>query len=153
MELEAKAAGTDVQADGTAVTKFDATQYELLDFATMTVLDASRTQPMMYNGQPVTIDVWGPGSAEGVKQQHNENRTTALRTQAMFRGKQTMPSGAEQDRDRVVKGVAITKSVNNFPYEGGPTAIYRNPRFVYILNQLIDFYNDTSNFARPSTEN
>lgn len=151
-QLEAKAAGTEVQADGTAVTKFDATPYEMLDFATLTVLNVARTEVMTHNGQPVTIDVWSPGSKQGVTYQHAANRASALKTAALFRGRMPAPKGDEQDNERVAKLVAITKEVHNFPYEGGVRAMYANP-LLTIADQVDEFYNDKANFSKPSTAN
>lgn len=151
-ELEAKVVGTEQQSDGTKVVKFDASQYEMLDFAPMNVLDVSQTRPMLHNGQPVIIDVWSPGSKEGVKYQHAANRASALKTAALFRGRMPQPTGAEQDKEKVDKLVAITKEVHNFPYEGGVRAMYANP-LLTIGDQVDAFYNDKANFAKPSTEN
>lgn len=148
MEIEAtKVSETRV---GDEVAKaFDASPYELLDTAILNVQDASGLEDLMIGGAPVTIEIYGPGSAEAVKMQHSSGRKIALRTAAMFRGK--VPNSADTDLERVDKLVAITKTVNNFPYPNGARGIYSNPKLCYIADQVEAFFNDKSNFSKPSS--
>ena len=129
----------------------DFSAYELDDIATLTVQDASGFEDMLYNGLPVTIDIYGPGSAQAVKMLHASGRKAALRTTALIRGKVSQKAGEEADEERVDKLVAITKAINNFPYPGGPRGVYANPKLVYIADQVDTFFNDKSNFKRAST--
>jgi hypothetical protein len=138
---------------GEVVKVFDATPWELLDSATLHVLGSNGIDALVINGKEVTIEVFGPGSQEAVKMQHASGRKIALRQMAILRGKLSPNAAAEADAERAEKLAAITKAVNNFPYAGGPRAMYANPKLCYIADQVEAFYNDKSNFSPPSSTN
>lgn len=139
----------------TAVAAFDAKPYELEDSAVLIVQDASGTEDMIgADGKnPVTIQVFGPGSKQGVRAQHVGGRHAALRMAAMVRGKVSKSAAQEAEDERIEKLAMITGEVTNFPYDGGPAAMYANPKLCYVAKQVEDFFGDNANFAKPSSAN
>lgn len=132
---------------------FDVSQYELDDTATLEVQDASGTNDLMVDGQPVTIEVYGPGSKQGVRAMNLGSRNSALRMAGALRGKVSKNAVEEAEQEEVEKLVLITAAINNFPIEGGAQALYSNPRLRYIADQVDAFFNNKANFSKPSTTN
>jgi hypothetical protein len=99
-------------------------------------------KPLMYEGNQVTIDVYGPGSIQHIK------ATEFIQNEATKR--LLIAAGntdVKEDPDADVKYLlAITRSINNFPYEGGAKAIYSEPRLNYIANQVRAYVGRAGNF-------
>ena len=143
-----------IEAQQTGVATFDATPYELNDTAVLHVVDAGGMDPLVGpDGEEVTIEIYGPGSAQAVKMAHQSGRKAALRTAALIRGKVSQNAGSEADDERVDKLVAITAAVNHFPHQGGARGMYANPKLCYIADQVDAFFNDKTNFSKGSSGN
>ncbi|SFI31482.1 hypothetical protein [Nitrosomonas sp. Nm34] len=99
-------------------------------------------KPMMYEGKQVTVDVYGPGSLQHIK------ATEFIQNEATKRI--LIAAGntdVKEDPDADVKYLlAITRSINNFPYEGGAKAIYSEPRLNYIAHQVRAYVGRAGNF-------
>ena len=105
------------------------------------------------DGKPVTIELYGSGSRQAVKALHRAGQQAALRMQALVRGKVPKDAAQAADREMVEKLVACTRTINNFPIEGGPEALYSNPKLGYITRQVVRFLDDDANFSPASTTN
>lgn len=137
-----------------AADAFDTSSFELEDFGTLHVMNARGDSPLLYQGSPVTIELYGPGSDQAVQAERRAGVSTQKRITDMMRGKAPDPKAAEKsEHEMVEKLVARTRAVNNFPVPGGARAIYANPRLNYITRQAITFMNDDANFSKASSEN
>lgn len=131
---------------------FDISQFELEEVATLTVQNAAGTGDLLYNGAPVTIEVYGSGSRQAVQAAHRAGQAAQLRLHQVMRGKIDPKAAEKADEEMVEKLVACTRSVINFPIPGGARAIYENPKLGYITKQVVRFLEDDANFAKaPST--
>jgi hypothetical protein len=99
-------------------------------------------KPLIVDGNQVTIDVYGPGSIQHIK------ATEFIRNEATKR--LLIAAGnrdAKEDPDADLKYLlAVTQSINHFPFEGGARAIYSEPRLSYIANQVREYVGKESNF-------
>jgi hypothetical protein len=129
---------------------FDLSAFESAEFATL-VVKAVNGQPLLNNGQPVTIEVWGPGS-EVAAAAHSEYET-ALQA-AAFAGLRADPGEAKPDTASLLprKLAAVTKAIHNFPVPGGAAALYSNKKLAYITRQVQRFCDDWANFPPASTQ-
>ena len=130
---------------------FDVSKYELEDTAVLTLKTARGDDDLIGEDgvSPVTIEVYSPGSPQGVKALHKSGRATQLRVYRSMRGEFDPKDAENADRESAEKLVAFTKAVNNFPLT--PAQIYGNPRLCYINRQLEDFINKLGNFSKGST--
>lgn len=105
--------------------------------------------PMLYNGQPVAVNLYGPSTAQHVAAREKAEREATKRVFAnMAKGSKKKD---EPDTDADAKFLcAITASFENFPYPGGAEAIYRQPRLKYINNQVNAHLADLGNFFKKS---
>lgn len=133
----------------TAVAKVDLSAYEMLEFATLTVQDASGQEDMLYEGKPVQIVLFSQGSKEGVRASHKAAQLSHLRQMGMVRGKIDKNIGEATDKEEVDRLVAMTKEIINFPVT--PKELYSNTLLLYITKQAQRFIADDANFAKPST--
>jgi hypothetical protein len=105
-------------------------------------------KPLMFEGNQVTIDVYGPGSIQHIK------ATEFIQNEATKRI--LIAAGntdVKEDPDADVKYLlAITRSINHFPYEGGAKAIYSEPRLNYIANQVRAYVGKAGNFFEDAGE-
>jgi hypothetical protein len=130
---------------------FDISRFEIEDVATLTVKDVHGTSDLIgADGEnPVTIELYSPGSVQGIKALHRAGMATATRLQSMARGKLDKKSAEIADKEAVDKLVGFTHKINNFPI--APEALYSNPKVGYITKQVADFISDEANFSKPST--
>ena len=129
---------------------FDISRFEAADTATLQVLDQKKA-PLLADGKPVMIVLYGPGSAEYVKAQSRLDSAQATRTIATLRGKPLKDSIDEQRRQQAEKLAACTHSIQNFPV--APLDLYLNPKLGYITSQVIEFVEDWANFTPGSATN
>lgn len=129
---------------------FDVTQFEIEETAVLSVQNVHGTDDLMVDGQPVTIELYSPGSKQGVRALHKAGQQAQLRLQGIMRGKTSKTAADETDREQVEKLVTFTKAINNFPIEGGAEALYSNPKLGYIRKQVEDFLGEPANFSKPS---
>lgn len=149
MELDAEKTGV-ANIGGEMVAQFDVSAFELEDTAVLDVQNLNRTGDLLYNGKPVRITVYGPGSKQGVKAMHKLGLQAQLRLKATFAGKLDKNAAQQADEELSAKLVAITASIENFPIVGGAAALYANPKLIDIANQVNEFFGILANFAKGS---
>lgn len=130
---------------------FDLSQFEVAEVGTLDVLNP-KEEPLLHNGQPVRIHLYGPGSPQYVRAQAKADAASQQRTFASLRGKVSKTAVDDQREDLIVKLVACTAQIENFPIPGGAEALYRNAKLGYILNQVVKFLDDWANFQQPSSK-
>ncbi len=128
----------------------DVSAFELRDTAVLTVQNLQRTDDLLYNGKPVKITVYSPGSTQGVRALHKIGMAAQIRLRATFQGKVDKDGGKQADEERVAKLVAITESIENFPGTD-PRKIYSNPKLLDIADQVDEFFAGKANFSKAST--
>lgn len=109
-------------------------------------------EPMLYNGQPVAVNLHGPCTDQYVAAMHKKEREATKRVVATMtqRGKKAVDA-VDTDADAQFL-CAVTASFENFPFPGGAEAIYREPRLKYINNQVASHLNDLGNFFKSSAQ-
>lgn len=128
---------------------FDLSKYETAETGILEVLNEKDEPLIGPNGQPVTIEMYGPGSEVAIKAQAKVDQATTARTFAAVRGKLPKDAAGENRKLQAEKLAACTKAINNFPVD--PLALYSNPRLGYITAQVAKFQDDWSNFPAAST--
>src|SRR5207253_10885564 len=101
--------------------EFDVASYEIADTATLTVRNA-RLDDILIGADrenPVTIELYSPGSPQGIRALHKASRSAQLRTYRALRGETSQNDADDAERDNVAKLTAFTKAINNFPVPGG----------------------------------
>lgn len=137
---------------GEALPAFDLSLFEAAETGTLEVLDM-RGDPLLYNGQPVTIELYGPGSSVYAKAQAKTEQASQARVFAAMRGgKAAKDSADETRRANIEKLVACTKAINNFPIAGGAQTLYENRKLGYITNQVSGFLEDWGRFLSPAAK-
>ena len=139
----------------TAKQVFDIAAFEVADTATFE-LENQKGEPLLYQGCPVTVELYGPGSAQYARAQAKINAASQARAMAVLRGKQGKDGEADMAESRKLSAerlAACTKALHNFPVPGGPLAVYSNPKLGYITNQVAKLIDDWANFPSASTTN
>lgn len=128
----------------------------LADFASFMLEETSSVElvlpngePMLFNGQPVIVHVYGPATEQHKKASAEQEREAAAR---VFRAmNKPGKKGEKDDPDADAKFLtAVTARFENFPFPGGPAAIYRNPRLLYVHNQVNAHLSNLGNFFEAS---
>lgn len=137
----------------TAPTEFDA--FFLATTAHL-VLDTPDGEPMLFNGQPVAVNLYSPATPEFVAAQTKREREVTQRVVSAMADKnknKSKKTDATDDADADAKFLcAVTAGFENFPFPGGAEAIYREPRLKYINNQVNRHLSDLGNFfGAPKT--
>lgn len=130
---------------------FDLSAFEASDTALMQVLDL-KNEPIVIDGKPFTITLFGPGSNEYARAQAKLDEALSTRSFAALRGKPVKESAEDSRRMVSEKLAACTKAINNFPIDGGALALYSNPKLGYITNQVSRFIEDWANFTGGSAK-
>jgi hypothetical protein len=125
--------------------------YELEDVGVLVVQNLARTDDLLYNGKPVKITVYSPGTPEGIRANHRAAMAATLRMKNMMSGKVDKNAAIQFDEERIAKVIAITASIENFPTTN-PKALYSNPKLIDIALQVDEFFTDRSNFSKVSTK-
>lgn len=134
------------------MSKFDLSQFELSETATLTVLNP-RGEELTYNGNPVKITLYGAGSKEYVAAKYKfDNANTAL-MRAMLSNKQVKNAAEETAKNTAEFLAACTANIDNFPIDGGALAIYSNPKLKYITDQVDKFLGESENFMPSLSAN
>ena len=105
-------------------------------------------KPLMHNGKPVEIEMYGPGSEQAAAAQSEFD--TAVRNAAL----QAMKvEGQKVDTAPLIakKLAGVTKAVINFPIPGGAVALYSNKKLGYITAQADRYHSDWANFPPACT--
>lgn len=113
-------------------------------------IDLPNGEPMLYEGKQVAVNVYGPATdvyAKAKDAMDKEVQKRAFRTMGA-----KLKKGDDEDKDADVKFlVAVTDSVENFPFPGGAGAIYRELRLKYVADQVRGHLSDLGNFfGKPS---
>lgn len=124
----------------------DFTSYFLTD-ATAVDIDLPNGEPMLYEGKPVRVHVFGPASAPYAKAQEIMQREATKRVLNGLSGKSKKQEKEDPEADAKFL-IAITESIENFPFPGGIDAIYRDARLKYVNDQVRNFVNDSANFFK-----
>jgi hypothetical protein len=114
----------------------------------LTVQNATDTGPLLgVDGQPVTIELWGPGSETYVREQTNIDRSNQERMmKSIGKGAGAKVDSYVDTRAVAVKKlIACTRSISpNFPVSAD--ALYTNVKLGYITAQASKFMEDWGNF-------
>lgn len=140
-----------MEPNTSAAPAFDVADYEIADTAILTVKNM-RGDDLLIGADkvnPVTIELYSPGSPQGVKALHKSGRQAQLRTFRTIRGEFDPNDAAQAENEHVEKLVAFTRTVNNFPMP--VDAIYRNSKLGYITKQVDEFINKYASFSKGSS--
>lgn len=129
---------------------FNVAQFEAAETGLLEVLSQKEEPLIGADGiNPVTIELYGPGSAQYARAQAKIDTANQARAFAAIRGKVTKDAAEENRKLTAEKFAAITKAVNNFPI--APLDLYMNPKLGYITNQVAKFADDWANFPSASS--
>jgi hypothetical protein len=130
---------------------FDLSKYELEDTAVLTLKNARGDDDLLGEDEkPVTVEVYSPGSPQGVKAIHKASRLAQLRTFRGLRNESSKQDAEDADREYAEKLAAFTKSISpNFPV--APLTLYSNARLVWIAKQVDEFIGKYANFSKGSS--
>lgn len=132
---------------------FDLSAFEAADTATVEIKNLRGDGPLVFNGQPVSIEVYGPGSEQYVRAQVAVDRANSARLMQAASGAATKDMEMELRAAQNRKLVACTKAINNFPIPGGAQALYENAKLGYIRTQVMTFMENWANFPAGSATN
>lgn len=104
-------------------------------------IDLPNGEPMVYNGQRVSITLFGPSTDEFATAKAEHDKAATVRVVAAVGNKKPKTNGVDPD---VKYLAAITKSVNNLPLT--PHALYSEPRLQYVNRQVFAHIGDMANF-------
>lgn len=129
---------------------FDVAMFEARDWALFELTDA-RGAPLMFNGQVVSVELFGPGSEPYAKAQSRIDSAAQTRTYAALRGKSNKSAADENKALQVEKLTACTRKLNNFPIPGGAQKVYENPKLGFLTEQVAKLIEDWANFPPSSS--
>jgi hypothetical protein len=130
--------------------EFNLVAFEAPETATLEVMDA-RGEPLIgEGGQPVLIDLYGPGSEAYAKAQARIDQANTARTFQALRTGKSKDGDENSKRLHAEKLASCTARIHHFPID--PLALYQNPRLGYITNQVARFIEDWANFLPPSAQ-
>lgn len=105
-------------------------------------------QPMLYQGKPVVVVVYGPSTDRYSAARDALDREAAKALMNSINGGKT-----EADKEADARFLsAVTERIDNFPFPGGPAAVYREPRLKYISDQVRAHLGDLGNFFKGSAQ-
>jgi hypothetical protein len=130
---------------------FDISQYEMADTATLKVKNIFGNDFLLGNdGQPVTIEIYSPGSKEGVRALHKAGLAAQARVMRTMRGELDKDDALNADNEKATKLIGFTKAISpNCPIT--PSQIYGNSKLGYIAKQVEEFIGKDANFAKASS--
>lgn len=134
-----------------ALTGFE--DYFLQD-TTELALKLPNKQPMLYNGQPVSVIIYGPTTDRNVAAKAELNKEASRRVMASMGSAtpgQEMEADPKADAELDARYLAAITEFKNFPYPGGALAIYREPKLLYIAPQVRVCLNALGNFFRAGS--
>lgn len=128
--------------------EFDPKQWELEDVSVLTVRNARGDDYLLgSDGEPVTMEIYSPGSQIGRRANFKAKRGADLRTFRAFRGEYGQNDQENAERERAEKLVAITKSISaNCPLT--VQQIFSNPRLYYWHDQVDEHFGKSGNFMK-----
>lgn len=130
--------------------EFDLKDYEAAETGEMEVMGLDE-EPLMVNGEPVVLVMYGPGSKQHAAATAKATAKTRNSMMAAMRGKPIKEGDDEARKDQIEKLVACTAEVKNFPLSA--REIFTNPLLGYITDQAAKYIEDWKNFKKPSLSN
>lgn len=123
---------------------FNIADFEARDTAWLEVENKKGDGPLLFNGQPVSIEVRSPGTKEAMQAQHEIDVSATTKTYAAMRGKPVKETVEGNIAQRAKKLTAVTGQIKNFPIS--PKDLYENPKLGFIAEQVVRFHGDWGNF-------
>ena len=108
-------------------------------------IDLPNGDPMLFNGQRVIVRVHGPSTQVFTEAKTVLDREAAKNMVAALGVKQKAKDHADKDADAKFL-TAITAGIENFPFPGGVSAVYREQRLKYMADQVRAHISDLGNF-------
>lgn len=106
---------------------------------------------LIIEGKPVIFRMHGKGSKAEVSADYKRQHGNTAAQMAAIQGR--LPQVAEEQafKRQAEYLAACTISVENWPFEGGPLAIYMDPQLGYLKKQAEQFMGEDANFMQSST--
>lgn len=123
-----------------------------LDDTSVVEIDLPNGEPMLYKGEQVRVYVFGPSTKQYAKAKDLMDKEAAKRVLNAMGQKGRKRDDEDKEADEKFL-TAITKEIENFPFPGGPAAVYREPRLKYIADQVRSHLNDLGNFYPGGAKN
>ncbi|MEO7494721.1 MAG: hypothetical protein ABIT83_17545 [Massilia sp.] len=130
--------------DQNTVAASSVADFEARDTAWLDVQNKKDDGPLLFNGNPVRIEVRSPGTKEAMDAQHRIDTATTVKTFAAMRGKHAKETVEGNIAQRAEKLCAVTAQIENFPVSAKD--LYSNPKLGYIIEQVVKFHGDWANF-------
>lgn len=105
-------------------------------------------QPMLYQGKPVSVVLHGPATERYTSAKDALDREA---TRALMASLGSGKEGPDKMADASFLS-AVTERMDNFPFPGGPAAVYREPRLKYVADQVRTHLADLGNFFGGSAQ-
>lgn len=131
------------------MSNFDLSAFESAETAILEVKDITGNAPLLFDGKPVQIELYGPGSDKGAAALSEFQ--TGLRT-ALFRAQQNLEQNADEPDLMAERLAKVTRTLINFPIPGGAAELYRNKKLAYITRQASVFIDSWANFPPACTK-
>ena len=128
------------------MSKVELSEFEgfFLDESSVLELEDPNGEPLLRNGEPVKVHLYGPATDRFSKAKAQmEKAATAKVLNTLTKGKKKEEEDPEADAKFLC---AVTEKFENFPFPGGAEAIYREPRLKYITEQVQRHLGDMGNF-------
>lgn len=138
------------------VKKPDVSEFEEFMMENTSVLDIllPNDEPMLFKGQQVRVHLYGPSTEEYARAADRKEKSAMKRVvdAAAAKGKINQTAQKKEDpREVDVRFlIDVTSHFDNFPFPGGKEGIYKEPRFVYMQNQILRHLADMGNFFKGS---
>lgn len=131
----------------------DIRKHAVLPTGRLHLRDASDELMVNDDGEPVAVNVFGPGSKQFVKAKTNQNNRALDRMRRKGKADQTPEQKTADTAEFLAE---VTESFENLDYDDLKDkalylAVYSDPELGYIVEQLDKFLGDWSNFKKPST--
>lgn len=128
----------------------DFSAYFLQDTSTV-LIKLPNGQPMAHQGQPVAVVVYGPSTERFSAAKDALDREATKTLMQSMGASASSKDGAAKDADARFLS-AVTERIDNFPFPGGPAAVYREPRLKYLADQVRAHLGDLGNFFKGSEQ-
>ena len=123
---------------------FNPADYEASDTGWLEVQSQSGDGPLLVNDRPVRFELFGPGSREYLRVQHEQEIANQAVAYATARGKANKETLDDRIKKNSIRLTALTRNIENFPIAAKD--IYSNPKFGFIAAQVSRFIEDWANF-------
>lgn len=103
-------------------------------------------KPLLFGGEPVKVHLFGPSTAQHRAAKLALDREATKRVMAAVNVKADADTDDGEADPKFL--TAVTSHFENFPFPGGTAAIYREPRLMYINNQVQAHLASLGNFFK-----